>query len=119
MNLQQIQTADQEMRVIRGDVITRKIWIIDGDAREIDPERLQKFFHGMTVSFSWGTHDNRDGFLAMAILLEMTGDSAFAARYCTVFKSEFIITAEMNKDFEMYLCIAESWIETIRGKHNG
>lgn len=89
--------------------------------RPFDPGPSQKIDNHSPDGFMWGYSGSGPSQLALALLLDVTGDPDLAMRYHQEFKEEKIATIPLDTPWVMLDLTIKSWVrgkqisETIRG----
>ena len=81
------------MHTLKGEMANRRVWL---DGKELLPNRSQKMWNHSPDGFAWGYSGSGPAQLALAIMLELTGE----ARGYQDFKWK-VIAEIPPKDFEI------------------
>ena len=90
---------------IRGEIKTGRVWL---DEKELDPKVSQAVVNHSPDGFSWGYAGSGPSQLALAILLEVTGDKETASSLYQQFKFE-VVSKWPQEDIEREVDI-NSWL---------
>ncbi len=83
--------------ILRGEFKSGRVWI---DGRELTPQESLKVFNHSPTGFMWSYGGSGPAQLALAILLELSGDKDWALEWCQDFKWQVIARIPPG-DFEM------------------
>jgi hypothetical protein len=87
----------------------------NGDT-ELDPGPSLKLFNHSPTGFSWGYGGSGPAQLALAILLDFTGDPEIAVRFHQTFKTDKISCLEDR--FVLTDAEIQRWLDETRKKYN-
>lgn len=90
---------------LAGDATSRKVWL---NNRELTPERSQKIRNHSPDGFAWGYGGSGPAQLALAVLIEVTGERPALDRY-QAFKAQHIAALDMDSDFDREFEIPRGW----------
>lgn len=96
---------------VAGKAMTREVWL-NGHFLEIGPSQRLLF---KDVGFDWGKPCDGSDQLALAILLELTGDRNFALNNYAAFSAAWVCSLQHNRDFLGWSKLDE-WIIERGGK---
>lgn len=87
-------------------------YLVTKDGAPLDPGPSQKLYNYSLGGFAWGYSVGAAGpaQLALALLLDVTGDPEFAMRYHQEFKEEKIATIPIDTPWVMLDLTIKSWV---------
>jgi len=80
------------------------------NGQPLSPKPSQKIRNYSPNGFNWGYGGSGPAQLALALLLDVTGDRTLAFNYHQQFKWEKIATLELNRPWKMTKLQIESWL---------
>jgi len=92
--------------MIYGDCATGKVWF---GGKEVDPGKSLRLENKSPSGFSWGYHGSGPAQLALAILLEVTDESAALMLY-QEFKSDIIANQDVSQDLKLPVATVVTWL---------
>ncbi len=88
---------------IKGDFETKKVWL---NGKELDPECSRKIYNHSAEGFDWSHAGNGSAQLALAVLMELTGNKRISMILHHLFKNECVSTLPKS-DFEVKIDIGK------------
>lgn len=87
----------------------------DGELTELSPVPSQKLYNHSPDGFQWGYGGSGPAQLALAILLDVTGDPETTSRYSQDFKCDFV--AKWGENWEVTSDVILAWIEKTKAEY--
>ncbi len=89
-------------------------WNVHKDGERLSPDPSLKLQNHSPDGFSWGYNGSGPAQLALALLLDVTGDAAMAAHWYQRFKSSFIAKLPVHGGWTITSEGVEAWLRSAR-----
>lgn len=88
-----------------------QVWAKDGQSYELLPARSQALCNHSPDGFCWGYNGSGPAQLALAILIDFTGDEAWALKHYQQFKGDKIATFHIDRPFTLSGDEIGQWVQ--------
>jgi len=99
---------EEDAMTIQGVAANRAVFV---NRKRLDPAKSLALINHSPTGFCWGYGGSGPAQLALAILLEVTGDEAFALRHYQQFKWDCIAILPMDADFDIPMNRVLEWAQ--------
>jgi hypothetical protein len=90
----------------------------NGKFKTLDPSPSQKLYNHSPTGFSWGYHGSGPSQLALALLLDATGDKDVALKYYQSFKYRTVAQWDGDSSWDYTEEQIKAWLSTIMNKND-